>query len=144
MIQTIGYKLINSLGTVEAQFGGTPGEVPGIPNPLILPNGVQVCAAELNTDYDGYTLVLWEEEVPRYVPPSITPRQARLVLLNAGLLDAVEAILAQLGRATQITWEYATELKRTDPLLLGMAAHPSINLNSEQVDDLFIAAAQII
>lgn len=140
----VGYKLTNELGVVLQEWGGVWGHSPSPPNPLVLPNGDIICGAEENGVYGDYTLVGWHMDPPaKVVPYSITPRQARLALLNAGLLDTAEAILAQLGRAAQITWEFATEIKRDDPLLLGLAAHPSVNLNSEQVDDLFIAAAQI-
>ena len=34
--------------------------------------------------------------------------QARLALLNAGLLETVEANLVNMGQAAQIEWEYRT------------------------------------
>ena len=75
------------------------------------------------------------------VPEAITPRQCRLVLLSQGLLDEVEAMIAQQDRATQIAWEFASEFRRDDPLLQALATN--LNLDSQQIDQFFIAAAQL-
>lgn len=77
------------------------------------------------------------------VPYSITPRQCRLILMQQGMLASVEAIIAGMDEATRITWEYALEFRRDDPLLNGLAAHPDLNLTSAQIDAFFIAAAQL-
>lgn len=77
---------------------------------------------------------------PNPVPQTVTPRQARLALNAAGLLDAVNAAVNAAGGETLITWEYATEVLRTDPLIttLGVA----LNLSSTQIDGLFTTASQ--
>lgn len=75
------------------------------------------------------------------VPASVTPRQVRLLLLGRGLLDQVEAMIAQQDRATQITWDKALEFRRDDPLLLTLGAN--LGLTSEQIDQFFIAAAAL-
>jgi hypothetical protein len=79
--------------------------------------------------------------LPPVVPTSITPRQCRLILLQQDLLASVEAMIAQQDEATRITWEFASEFKRDDPLLnqLGIA----LGLTQQQIDEFFIAAAQI-
>lgn len=57
----VGYKLIRASDGAEVQsWGGVWGVSPGVPNPLVLPNGDQVCAAQLDTDYGGYRLAAWE------------------------------------------------------------------------------------
>jgi len=71
----------------------------------------------------------------------ITIRQARLALHNAGLLDDVEAAIAQADRAVQIEWEYATEFRRDWPTLLAM--QPLLGLTDEQIDGLFVAASAL-
>jgi len=50
-------------------------------------------------------------------------------------------MISQLDQASQITWEFAIEFRRNDPLLnsLGQA----LNLTGEQIDQLFIAASQL-
>lgn len=75
------------------------------------------------------------------VPQSVSPRQAKLALLSAGLLDQVEAAIESADRATQINWASASEFKRTDPVLLSIGT--ALNLTSEQIDDLFVTAAGI-
>jgi hypothetical protein len=72
------------------------------------------------------------------VPLSISPLQARRALLAAGLLDDVEAALAEAPRETQLAWEYAVEVRRDDPMLITVAA--ALGLSAEQVDALFLAA----
>ena len=82
-------------------------------------------------------------EVP-VVPASVTPRQVRLLLLSQGLLADVEALIAATNdEATQITWQYASEFKRNDPLLAQLAASLTPPLTNEQLDEFFIAAAAI-
>ena len=76
------------------------------------------------------------------VPAGVSMRQARLALLGAGLLSAVEAALASLpgveGEAARIEWEYALAVERHSPLINALA--PALGLTDEQVDDLFRAA----
>ena len=76
-----------------------------------------------------------------YDSSAITPRQARLALLNAGLLDAVEAYIATLSKAAQVEWEYANEICRDHALLTQAAS--ALGLTAEQVDALFEAAARL-
>lgn len=77
-------------------------------------------------------------------PPKVTivtMRQAQLALLSAGLLDSVEAFIAQQNRAVQITWATASTVERDNPVVLG--AQQALNLTSNQVDDLFTLAATL-
>lgn len=83
----------------------------------------------------------WElVAVPVVVPQSITARQTRLVLLSLGLLDDVDALVAA-DRAYQITWEYATEIERNNPILIALATQ--LNMTDVQIDNLFIAGAKL-
>lgn len=102
----------------------------------------------LSTDETPLLLAeLFDAQVPPPPPPvnpvpeSVTPRQVRLLLLGQGLLDQVEQIIAASDRATQITWEFASEFQRDNPLLLALAQN--LNLTEAQVDEFFIAAAAI-
>jgi hypothetical protein len=99
-----------------------------------------------NRDYAEYTEWLAKGNTPEpYVPPppppvtSVTPRQARLALLDAGLLDTIETKLKGKNRATQIAWDYATEIRRDDPLIAAIAAE--LNLTAAALDVLFKNAA---
>lgn len=81
------------------------------------------------------------EQAKAAVPKSITPRQCRLILSQQGMLATVEAIIAGMDEATRITWEYALEFRRDDPLLKQLAGN--LGLTDEQIDQFFIAAAQL-
>lgn len=76
------------------------------------------------------------------VPRQVTMRQARLALLDAGLLSGVDAAIDSLDEphrsAARIEWEYAQAVERYSPLteMLGAA----IGLTSEAIDALFFAA----
>lgn len=74
----------------------------------------------------------------KQVPTTVSMRQARLALLSAGLLDDVQAAVEFGDRATQISWEFAASVSRDDPLVQTLAK--GLNLTSDQLDDLFIAA----
>lgn len=77
-----------------------------------------------------------------FVPPFVSMRQARLALLNAGLLTTVNAAVAAMagveGDAARIEWEYATTVERNSPLVVGLGA--ALSLSNEQLDQLFVAA----
>lgn len=75
------------------------------------------------------------------VPTAITPLQGRIVLKRAGLLDTVEAAIVQANGETQIWWEYATLWHRTHPVLVALGE--SLDLTTEQVDEMFRTAASI-
>lgn len=79
-----------------------------------------------------------------------TPRvcdmaQARLALLQAGLLDQVQAAIEAMpgvdGQAARIAWEYRSTVRRDSPLVLALAAQ--LDLSEQQLDDLFAAAASL-
>lgn len=76
------------------------------------------------------------------VPQSVTPRQARLALFAAGLLDQVQTAVDAAGGATKITWEYATQINRTDDLITKISTGLTPPLTSDQIDALFVYAAK--
>lgn len=82
---------------------------------------------------------------PPPAPQSVTMRQARLALLNAGLLTQVEAAIAAMpgaaGDAARIEWEYALSVERNSPLVASLAA--ALTLDSSQLDALFTQAAAL-
>ena len=93
--------------------------------------------------YAGGDVVAPSVTVP--VPAEVTMRQARLALLAAGLLDDVEAAIAGMDEpaktAAQIEWEYSNALERDNTLVAILG--PALGLSSNQIDDLFRAAAQL-
>jgi hypothetical protein len=64
-------------------------------------------------------------------------------MLGAGMLPSVDAAIAAMtgadGDAARIEWEYAQEVRRDSPLLLGMVT--ALGLTVAQVDALFETAA---
>lgn len=117
-------------------------------------------------DLGKYELI--DGELVAIKPTSITPRQARIVLAlqpspetqpedwdeeaNGAweptfphMLAYVEDAFTQLPEpdktVASITWEYATEVLRTDPLVAQMAQ--VIGLTDEQVDQMFMEASEL-
>lgn len=84
------------------------------------------------------------EEEPDAAPvPAVVSRlQARLALMSAGLLQAVEDHISASGDATlQLVWAEATEWRRDSPTIATIAA--ALELTEDQVDALFRAAGEI-
>jgi len=75
------------------------------------------------------------------VPQSVSMRQASLALLNAGLLDDVEALVATLPRAYQIEWERASVVQRDNQLV--EIVRQQKGMTADQIDDLFTLAATL-
>lgn len=79
------------------------------------------------------------------VPPSVSMRQARHAMLQAGILGAVQTMIEQMpgdeGDAARIDWGFAQEVRRDHPMVSQLAA--TLGLAPTEVDDLFIAAAGI-
>ena len=79
------------------------------------------------------------------VPGFVTMRQARLALLQSGLLGRVNAAIAAMpgteGEAARIEWEYAQEVRRDSALMAPLAA--KLGLTGPQIDDLFALAATL-
>lgn len=84
-----------------------------------------------------------EEEVPvdeNLVPTEITRLQAKLQLLEIGLLDEVGEMVKQ-DRRVELYWSDAQSIERNHPILNQMAT--SLGLTDEQLDDLFIEASKL-
>ena len=74
------------------------------------------------------------------VPTSITPLQAKLQLLEIGLLDEVETLIVK-DRKAELYWNGASQFLIDDEILLNMAA--VIGLSQEQLNDLFLQASKL-
>ena len=79
------------------------------------------------------------------VQPSVSMRQARLALLGAGKLAAVDAAINSLPEpaksAAKIEWEFSNEVFRDRGLVKQLGA--ALGLNDAALDALFIAAAKL-
>ena len=114
---------------------------------------MDMLAADLGADAPAYQALMDEiaatyvppEPEPPYIPQSVTPRQARLALFGAGLLDQVEMAIESMEDPTKtvakINWEYATAIVRTDEWVVGLGG--ALGLTDEQLDQLFITASEL-
>lgn len=79
------------------------------------------------------------------VPAEITMRQARLALLAAGKLAAVEAAVDALSspyrEAAQIEWQYSNAVQRHNGFVAMLA--PALGLDDAALDALFVEAAKL-
>lgn len=73
----------------------------------------------------------------------LTRYQARAALLNAGLLDDVEALMADAStpREVRLMWQFKERIRRNHPTTIDMAS--ALGWTDEQLDDLFRAAMAI-
>lgn len=71
----------------------------------------------------------------------VSRAQFILALLQIGLLDEVEAAIAQADRATQINYKERLEFERGFPLIATMAA--VLGKTDAEVDALFVLAATL-
>lgn len=78
-------------------------------------------------------------------PKIVTMRQARLALLQAGLLDnvnqAVNAMQGIQGDSARIEWDFSSEVYRDKALVKSLA--PVLGMTEESLDQLFIAASKL-
>jgi len=99
--------------------------------------------AQLNGDKWDIKDEIYRPALP--IPTVVTMRQARLALLQAGLLPTVEAALDALEEparsAAKIEWKYAQEVERGYPWVEQLTA--TMGMTEEQVDNLFILAATL-
>jgi hypothetical protein len=76
---------------------------------------------------------------------TVTMRQARLALLQAGYYAVVNNAIATMpgaaGDAARIEWDYASTVERGSSITAAMAA--MLALNEEEMDTLFSTAATL-
>ncbi len=98
---------------------------------------------ECPEEVDNFWLYDGNEFTPPLPPPVIIPtltmRQARLSLLDAGLLDEVEAAITT--PENRIWWDYSTTVERSHPLV--DAVLTGLGKTAAEIDDMFIAAATL-
>jgi hypothetical protein len=78
---------------------------------------------------------------PPGVPRRVSQAQCRLFLSRNGMLATVEEAIRDHGGELLIEWEYRLDISRDHPAIPQIAT--LFNLNDEQIDGFFIAAAQL-
>lgn len=122
IVNTIEVESLDAFpGAVDASLGGSIGDS--------IINGVVV-----------------QKPAPAPVAPSeITMRQARLVLLSAGKLAAVDAAIDAMSEPTKsaarIEWEYSSAVQRHNGFVSQLG--PALGLTEAQIDAMFVAGAAL-
>ena len=70
----------------------------------------------------------------------ITPRQARLALHRAGLLDEVTTVLA-VDKEMEIWWEYSLDIQRNHEMVIALGTQ--LGLTEAQLDQLFVDGSKL-
>lgn len=93
----------------------------------------------------SYTADEIEQQRLASIPQSISPRQARLALLQAGLLSQVDTAINSLEspakETAQIEWEYATSIERSSEWINQLGG--ALGLDANGIDDLFKTASTL-
>lgn len=103
------------------------------------------CGGDVKPGYSWNGEEFLPPEEIKEIPNTVTMRQARLALLQSGLLsmvnEAIETLDGEMGDLARIEWNYSSTVTRDHSLVNLMA--DEIGLSPEQLDELFILAASL-
>ena len=103
---------------------------------------IKLWLAEGNTPEPEFTDAELLQQIEDAKPKVVTMRQARLALLQSGLLQTVQDAIANgTDEAMKIEWEYATEVKRDWGSLITLVTQ--LGITDLQLDDLFQLASTL-
>jgi len=80
------------------------------------------------------------------IPQSVTMRQGRLALLEAGYLDEINAAIAAIPdpverKKAEIEWEYGSTIDRNSALV--QAISHKVEMDENEMDELFVQARKL-
>ena len=103
---------------------------------------IKLWLAEGNTPEPEFTDAELLQQIEDAKPKVVTMRQARLALLQSGILQTVQdAIANSTDEAMKIEWEYATEVKRDWGSLVALTT--ALGMTSQELDNLFQLASTL-
>ncbi|MCI4436455.1 MAG: hypothetical protein JHC33_06555 [Ignisphaera sp.] len=86
----------------------------------------------------------YKEPIP-LMPKTVTMRQARLALLDAGKLSDVQAAINSLQspmkEQAQITWDYSQDVEISNPLIIQLMG--ALGFTETTLENLFIEASKL-
>jgi hypothetical protein len=98
-------------------------------------DGNNIVNKRFGLDYDAINFIVMAAEQH---DSRISMKQARLALLQAGLLDTVEGAIADADKATQIDWEYSNFLDPKHKIVNTLVEE--LGITKEQFDSLIALA----
>jgi hypothetical protein len=98
-------------------------------------DGNNIVNKRFGLDYDAINFIVMAAEQH---DSRISMKQARLALLQAGLLDTVEGAIADADKATQIDWEYSNFLDPKHQIVNTLVEE--LGITKEQFDSLIALA----
>jgi hypothetical protein len=90
---------------------------------------------------DEFASWVAEEKARDWMPAPVTPLQMRRALRALNLRESVESAAQAAGPEVMDAWDYALEVRRDNPLLVGMAAQ--LGITDDQLDALFSLASTL-
>lgn len=111
------------------------------------PNGVARATEERILEADRYLIRTTLEDTPvreLVAGMEVTPYQAKVALHFAGMLPAVEAMMASPDTPTEakIAWQDAIAFQRQSPFITGLGS--TLGLSEAQIDELFWSASKVV
>jgi hypothetical protein len=140
-MQHIGYQLVNKNGTIVDQWGGTFGQCPSIPNPLILPNNAGVIySARVDVDYESFVLRMWMDD-----PPLSELKQKARAQVDRDA-EAARGMFITLGSGKALSYKQVADEAHKFKIELGSGYYPLLQarVNSGRYKDLESAANSIL
>jgi hypothetical protein len=99
--------------------------------------GEEIAALAATAPTPEQALTAWRSQA------KVSRFQAFAALDAAGLLTAATAKVNETGGVAKLAWDNAIEFRRNSPTINQLAGPSGLNITAEQLDALFLAAAEI-